>query len=144
MRKRGCERIRQAAVLWQKNEWMGVAANNFLAHSSVLQKNQWCMFSHPAAAAFLRSYSVSVPAPHTSLRTVLQHGRFIKHPQQSHLLFFCQFGVVYSDLPHQRAYLLFQRRTFKLLRIFKLLLGLLDCRTIRCSLIRSIRRLDFS
>ena len=69
MRKRGCERLRQAPVLWQKDVRMGMAANGFCPPSAGLQRNQWCTFS------FL--------------------------PQQGHLLFFRQLGIVDADLPHQ-------------------------------------------
>lgn len=37
-------------------------------------------------------------APHPCLCAVLQHGGFIEHPQQGHLFFFRQLGIVDADL----------------------------------------------
>jgi len=45
MRKRGCERLRQAPVLWQKDARMGVAVDDLRPPSAGFQKNQWCTFS---------------------------------------------------------------------------------------------------
>ena len=73
---------------------------------------------------------------------MLQHGGFIEHPQQGHLFFFRQLGIVDADLSHQDIHLLFQRRTFKLLRIFKLLFCLFDGCAVRCSFIVSMCRFD--
>ena len=86
--------------------------------------------------------SPSVFAPHPSLCAVLQHGGFVEHPQQGHLFFFCQLGIVDADLSHQDIHLLFQRGTFKLLRIFKLLPRLLDGCAVRRGLIGPMCRFD--
>ena len=43
--ERGCERLRQAPVLWQKDARMGMAANGFCPPSAGLQRSQWCTFS---------------------------------------------------------------------------------------------------
>ena len=103
MRKRGYERFRQAPVLWQKDARMGMAANGFCQPSAGLQRNQWCTFSRPAAAAFFPykaqgKRSTSVLAPHPCFCAVLQHRGFVEHPQQGHLFFFCQLGIVDADL----------------------------------------------
>lgn len=45
MRKRGCERLRQAPVLWQKDVQMGMAVDNLRPPGADLQRNQRCTFS---------------------------------------------------------------------------------------------------
>ena len=45
MRKRGCERLRQAPVLWQKDARMGMAVDDFRPPIAGFQRNQWCTFS---------------------------------------------------------------------------------------------------
>ena len=67
-----------------------------------------------------------------------KEGELLWTLQQGHLFFFCQLGIVDADLSHQDIHLLFQRRTFKFLRIFKLLFCLLDRCTVRCGLIVSM------
>ena len=44
-RERGCERLRQAPVLRQKDVQMGIAIDSLRPPSAGLQRNQWCTFS---------------------------------------------------------------------------------------------------
>ena len=85
---------------------MGVAVDGLCPPSAGLQRNQWCTFSRPAAAAFFPykaqgKRSTSVLTTHPCFCAVLQQGGFVEHPQQGHLFFFRQLGIVDADLSHQ-------------------------------------------
>ena len=43
--EKGLREVPQAPVPWQKDAWMGMAANGFCPPSAGFQRNQWCTFS---------------------------------------------------------------------------------------------------